>query len=201
MNAADEKPKPQFFRIGSSIVKDGAVKAMTAGDLKVFLVLSLHTNWTTGKCWPSYRTLHDLTGCSRTTIAAATRHLYQLGLISCRREKAHNGRRNVYVVFRTIQPPSGGQSSVTDYPPSDKSRNEKGRFQSSHTDDPRSRTTHDPQSSRTDQNEIYLNEINRTRSKETPPPPPTGGMPFQSSPLPSMTIVQPSRPGLQAVRP
>jgi hypothetical protein len=43
MNAAD-KPKPQFFRVGSSVVKDGAVKAMTAVDLKFYLVLALHAN-------------------------------------------------------------------------------------------------------------------------------------------------------------
>lgn len=166
MNAPEEKPEPKFFRVGSSLVKDGAVKAMAAVDLKVYMVLALHANWTTGQCWPSYKTIRDLTGCSRGSIADAIRRLELLGTISHRKEKAHNGRRNVYSVFRTLRPSSEGQSSRMDYPPSGRKRDKSGRFQSSRMDDAQSSTTDDLQSSGVDQNEIYLNESNRKRSKE-----------------------------------
>lgn len=163
---------------------------MTAVDLKVYMVLALHANWTTGECWPSYRTIHDLSGCSRESISGSIRRLVQLGAISFRHEKAHNGRRNVYTVFRTLRPSSGGQSIPTDYPPAERKRDKLGRFQSSRTDDPWSRTTDVPQSSRTDQNYIHLNESNRTRSKEPPPPPPTGGngQASETSARPVLTI-------------
>lgn len=167
----DVRSKDQFFRIGSSVVKNGAVKAMTAVDLKVYLVLALHANWTTGRCWPSYMTIKALSGCSKSSIAVALRHLVQLGAVSFGSEKAHTGRRNVYTVFRTLRPSSGGRSSAKDYPPAKRKRDKSGRFQSSRTDDTRSTLTDDPESSRTDQNESYLKESNRTRSKESPPAP------------------------------
>lgn len=166
MNALVDKPEPTFFRVGSSVIKDGVVKAMTAADLKVYLVLSLHANWTTGRCWPSYGTIHDLTGCSRGSIAAAIRRLELLGAISHRKEKAYNGRRNVYTVFRALLTFSGGQSNREDGPPSDRKRDKSGRFQSSRMDDPQSIATDAPQSGGVDQNEIYPNESNRKRSKE-----------------------------------
>lgn len=185
----DDKPKPQFFRVGSSVVKEGAVKDMTAVDLKVYMVLALHANWTTGKCWPSYRTIHDLSGCSRNSISDSIRRLIQLGAVSFRHEKAYNGRRNVYTVFRTLQPSSGTRSSATDYPLAVRKRDKSGRFQSSRTDDPRSTLTDDPQSSRTDQNESYLNESKRTRSKESPLRPPRGcGQASETSARPVLTI-------------
>lgn len=175
MNATNEKFEPQFFRVGSSVVKDGALRAMTSAELRVLMVLSLHANWRTGKCWPSYRTIRDLSGCSRTSISSAVQGLVKLGAISVQKEKVKNGRRNVYTVFRTLQASPRTQSRTADDPPAKKNHDVLGRFQSSRTDDPRSRTTDDPRSSRVDQNDINLNENEGTRSKEVAPPAPSRG--------------------------
>jgi len=170
MGAAHEGKREPFFRIGTALVKEGALKDMTAADLKVFMVLSLHANWRTGHCWPSYERIREFTGCSRSSIASALRHLAQIGQISSRYEKAHNGRRNVYTVFRTLQPTREGRSSHADSPPSVSRRDARGCFQSSRADEGWSSHTDDPQSSGADENEFHLNESKLKRSKEDAPP-------------------------------
>jgi len=167
--SATDKPKPQFFRVGSSLVKDGALRGMTAVDLKVYMVLALHANWTTGKCWPSYKTIRTLSGCSFDCIATATRRLVGLGTISISKEKGKKGRRNVYTVFRTLRPSPGTRSDGTEYPPTVKQKHNKrdalGRYRSDGTEAYRSERTEDPHSDGTEQNEIYINESDGIRSK------------------------------------
>jgi hypothetical protein len=186
----DDKPKAQFFRVGTSIVQNGAVKDMTAVDLKVYMVLALHANWRTGRCWPSYRTIRGLTGCSFDSIADAIRRLVGLGAISAQRDKIKRGRRNTYTVHRTIQPPPGICSERTEHPSVKQKRDAKGRYRSERTDKVCSERTEDLCSDGTEQNEIHLNEIHRTRSKESPPPPPSGGNGHSSEALarPSLII-------------
>jgi len=188
VDANGEEPKAQFFRVGSSLVKEGALKFMTASSLKVYIILALHANWTTGKCWPSYGTIGALSGCSRNSIAGAIRQLIQLGAISCHKEKAENGLRNLYTVFRNLQVSSGTQSRTTDYPLRNKNRDDLGRFRSIGKDERRSRETDSPPSSTVDQNEIYLNESKRTRSKESPPAPKGSGRAPETIAQPLLTI-------------
>jgi hypothetical protein len=185
----DDKPKTLFFRVGTSVMDEGALRQMSGVDLKVYAVLSRHADWYTGKCWPSYKTIRSLSGCSFESISSAVRRLVRLGTISVRKEKARNGLRNVYTVFRTLQPSSGIHSRTTEYPLAKKKRDNLGRFQSSRAEDPCSRTTEYPHSSRTDQNEINLNEINGIRLKEFPPRPQRGsGQASETSARPVLTI-------------
>lgn len=171
----DDKPKAKFFRVGTSIVQSGVVKDMTAVDLKVYMVLALHANWRTGRCWPSYRTIRDLTGCSFDSIADGIRRLVGLGAISAQRDRGKRGRRNFYTVYRTLRPSPGICSKCTEHPSVKQNRDAKGRYRSERTDEVCSERTEDLCSDGTEQNEIYLNESKGTRSKESPPPPPSGG--------------------------
>jgi hypothetical protein len=173
--APGEKPKPSFFRVGTSVITGGAVKAMTAVDLKVYLTLALHANWRTGRCWPSYRTIRELTGCSFDCIADAIRRLTDLGTISAQRDKVKRGRRNTYTVHRIPPPSPGICSERTEDPLANQNRDARGRFCSDRTEEVCSEQTEDLCSDGTEQNEIHLNEIHRTGSKESPPPPPGGG--------------------------
>ena len=162
VGAAD---KPQFFRIGSSVVTEGALKAMTAVDMKVYMVLAMHANWTTGKCWPSYRTIRTLTGCSFDCIADAIRRLVRLGAISAQRDRGKRGRRNYYTVYRTIQPSPGICSEQPEHKPIQQNRDQKGRYRSERTDKVCSDGTEDLCSDGTEQNDIHLNNVHQTRSK------------------------------------
>src|SRR4030042_5108920 len=180
MEEAAERDRPGFFRVGSDVVKKGVLEAMTSADVKVYLVLALHANWRTGKCWPTVRTIRALSVCSLSSVISAIGRLSSLGAISYRKIKSRSGVRNEYTVFRSLQLPSGGCSSRTEDPPKKQARDDSGRFFrggcSSRTEDPCSSATEDPCSTATEQNEIYLNEIERrTRSKEDAPPAPSRG--------------------------
>jgi len=84
----------------------------------VYAVLKKHENRHTGRCYPSYQTVADITGLNRTTVIKYTTLLVTLGLIN---KQAHfiDGRQtsNRYS-FRDL--PSGNKRSGTPPPPQDR---------------------------------------------------------------------------------
>jgi len=81
----------------------------------VYAVLKKHENRHTGRCWPSYQTVADITGLNRTTVIKYTNLLVVLGLIN---KQAHfiDGRQtsNRYS-FRDL--PAGGNKGGGIAPP------------------------------------------------------------------------------------
>jgi len=81
----------------------------------VYAVLKKHENRHTGRSWPSYQTVADITGLNRTTVIKYTNLLVVLGLIN---KQAHfiDGRQtsNRYS-FRDL--PAGGNKGGGDAPP------------------------------------------------------------------------------------
>jgi helix-turn-helix protein len=84
----------------------------------VYAVLKKHENRHTGRCYPSYQTVADITGLNRTTVIKYTTLLITLGLIN---KQAHfiDGRQtsNRYS-FRDL--PAGNKGGRTVPPPQDR---------------------------------------------------------------------------------
>jgi hypothetical protein len=124
--ADEQKSGLGFFRVASDLVTQGALKTMTAVDLKVLLALAFHANWRTGRCWPSYRKLRELTGASMTSISGSIGRLVDLGAIV--KMGKGKGRRAEYRVMRTLQSSPDKCSSRTERSQRNRKRGSKGRW-------------------------------------------------------------------------
>ena len=76
----------------------------------VYLVLKLHENQNTRECFPSLRTICQLSKLSRPTVLKAIRTLEEVGLIEVERRCTKNGRRQVN--HYTLLPVGEGQSPL-----------------------------------------------------------------------------------------
>jgi len=101
-------------RVPERFLKNKMVKIVGAEAYAVFSIIILHARWSgdnTGEAWPTYNTIHELTGFHRHTIAEAVKRLEGGGYIhvELKRRKRKDGTefgrpRNHYKVSHLQTP-------------------------------------------------------------------------------------------------
>ena len=107
-----------WFHVFRSMIDNGDMAKLSGSALKVYLVIKAHTNFSTGRAFPSRELIAEKAGLSEAQVKRELRTLEESGYIT--RSKA--GRNNVYTLREKIeiQDETGRPAAVAtwDYLPS-----------------------------------------------------------------------------------
>jgi len=80
-----------FAKLPIALIKCGLLCELKSTSVVIYNVLLSYADFNTGKCFPSIKTIHKLTGYSKTTIIQGIKELEDWGLIEVtRRQGSHN---------------------------------------------------------------------------------------------------------------
>lgn len=80
-----------FAKLPIALIKCGLLCELKSTTVVIYNVLLSYADFNTGKCFPSIKTIHKLTGYSKTTIIQGIKELEDWGLIEVtRRQGSHN---------------------------------------------------------------------------------------------------------------
>lgn len=88
-----------WFHIFKSMVDSGDVAAMGAEATTLYLVIKAHTNFSTGRSFPSVETIVEKSGLSKSTVLRKLKTLEEHGYIS----KEKKGRSNSYTLREKVE--------------------------------------------------------------------------------------------------
>jgi len=88
-----------WFHIFKSMVDSGDVAAMGAEATTLYLVIKAHTNFSTGRSFPSVETIVEKSGLSKSTVLRKLKTLEEHGYIS----KERKGRSNSYTLREKVE--------------------------------------------------------------------------------------------------
>ena len=86
-----------FFRVEHDLLRSEAFQKLGGSAIKVYLVLGLHADFTTGWAYPSIRTIAKIAGLSRQTVLDAIAELSGMGLLAMSKSP---GRSTAYKIVR-----------------------------------------------------------------------------------------------------
>jgi hypothetical protein len=90
-----------FFRVDHELLRSPAFQELGGSAIKVYLVLGLYADFTTGWGYPSIRTIAKQAGLSRQTVLAAVGELARRGLVATSKS---TGRSTAYKIIRQAPP-------------------------------------------------------------------------------------------------
>ena len=96
-----------FFRVDHELLRSPAFQELGGSAIKVYLVLGLYADFTTGWAYPSIRTIAKQAGLSRQTVLAAIVELARRGLVATSKSA---GRSTAYKIIR--QAPSADRGRL-----------------------------------------------------------------------------------------
>jgi DNA-binding PadR family transcriptional regulator len=106
---SDASATPGFTRIDNRVIT-GYAPRIGAHALAVYVVLALHADNTTRRCYPSTRTIARLVHLSQPTVLKALATLEEVGLIKVERPPSKHDRRRVNIY--TLSAPGGDQPAL-----------------------------------------------------------------------------------------
>ena len=93
------KAQTNWFHLFKSMIDGGDLAKMSGSDLKVYLVVKSHTNFNTGKAFPSLDLIGKMAGISLAQVKRCLTSLVELGYIL----KQKQGRKNIYTLREKIE--------------------------------------------------------------------------------------------------
>lgn len=98
------------IRISSDLIDDGLLR-LPGNALKVYLIIAMHANYTTGVSWPTFNTIRAYTGIvDNRTIANAIKILKARGFIEYEKRKFRRSDGSecgrVRYIYRLLHPAS-----------------------------------------------------------------------------------------------
>ena len=93
-----------FFRVEHDLLRSESFKSLGGSAIKVYLVLGLYADFSTGWAYPSIRTIAKQAGLSRQTVLAALDDLARLGMLATSKSP---GRSTAYKLIRQAPPRPG----------------------------------------------------------------------------------------------
>lgn len=88
-----------WFHVFRSMVENGDVAKMGAEATTLYLVIKAHTNFSTGRSFPSLDTIAEKSGISKATIKRKMKILEEFGYIT----KEKKGRSNIYTLREKVE--------------------------------------------------------------------------------------------------
>ena len=95
----DEKDR-NFFKIPWAIIDSGLLARIKPSEVKVYLALSRHADYKTGRAFPSIALICKLSGMNKNVVCRATERLEYFGVIEKYRAPKAFKYKNVYRVLR-----------------------------------------------------------------------------------------------------
>ncbi len=97
-----------FFRVEHDLLRSEAFKALGGSAIKVYLVIGLYADFTSGWAYPSIRTLAKQAGLSRQTVLDAIAELSKSGFLASSKTK---GKSTAYKIIRQAPPRPPGKGA------------------------------------------------------------------------------------------
>lgn len=88
-----------WFHIFRAMIESGDAAKMGGTTFLIYSVVKAHTNWSTGRSFPSIETIMEKAGASKRTVLGSLKTLEEMGYIT--REK--RGRKNAYTLREKVQ--------------------------------------------------------------------------------------------------
>lgn len=86
------KAETSWFHVFNAMVQSGDVAQMGPHAVATYLVIKAHTNFSTGRAFPSIETIVEKSGVSRAQVMRSLQTLEQFGYLA----KERSGRNNIY---------------------------------------------------------------------------------------------------------
>ena len=98
-----------FFRVEHDLLRSEAFQTLGGSAIKVYLVIGLYADFSTGWAYPSIRTIAKQAGISRQTVLTAIGELTRVGLLATSKSR---GRSTAYKVVRGEPARTSGKREV-----------------------------------------------------------------------------------------
>lgn len=89
-----------FFKIPQAIIDSGLLARMKPSEIKVYLAISRHADYKTGRAFPSIALICKFSGMNKNVVCRATERLEYFGVIEKYRAPKAFKYKNVYRVLR-----------------------------------------------------------------------------------------------------
>ncbi len=98
-----------FFRVEHDLLRSASFQSLGGSAIKVYLVIGLYADFTSGWAYPSIRTIAKQAGLSRQTVLAAIAELSKAGLLAASKSP---GRSTAYKIVSQAPPRPSDQEGV-----------------------------------------------------------------------------------------
>lgn len=88
-----------WFHIFKSMIDNGDLAKLPGSSVKVYLVIKAHTNYSTGRAFPSRETIAEKAGLSVAQVKRELKTLEEFGYIT----RSKSGRNNVYTLREKVE--------------------------------------------------------------------------------------------------
>lgn len=93
------RKKKKYFQVENELYRNGHAARMKPLGLTIYLCLTMHADYQTGECWPSYATLAELCGMSKRSAQNYIKSLEELGYIQIKKSFLDNGSQTSNTIY------------------------------------------------------------------------------------------------------